>query len=277
MLQGIKAWSPPQVDCVNAVASGQHNVATRSRNTSSAVFSHPAHRSSEQGSEQIPNILGGFAGDWISGLFGSALGVEEKQVIDVLTPWVVPVLVAGLAMWAAYSYGARYAGSAKVATSPPSPNATTVSADIKTFANSELMDRVHAFTKRLRIFELIENGATDVEEAKLDIVNVKVNSLGRMLKSNAEAKKAAESELARLEAKAADLEKARAHRRLSEFQAQFLQEAVQLRAELSRRTGKPVGGADDPVTDLLDKGKFEMKSLGALAGYLHGMVDRLPG
>jgi len=34
--------------------------------------------------------------------------------------------------------------------------------------------------------------------------------------------------------------------------------------------------ADDSATDLLDKGKFELKSLKALIGYLHEMADRLP-
>lgn len=224
----------------------------------------------------LSNIFGGFAGDWISGLFGSTIGVGEKQVIDTLTPWVLPALIAGLAMWAAYAYGARSASS-RIATSPSSLNTAAVSKDIKFLANSKVSDQVHAFTKRLRTFELIENGAIDVEEAKIDIIMAKVDVARRMLKTDVAGQKAVESDLARLEERANNLEMARAQRRLSEFQAQFLQEAVQLRAELSRRTGRPLGGADDPATDLLDKGKFEMKALAALAGYLHSMADRLPG
>jgi len=38
---------------ITTPSSGQHNAATRSRKASSAVFSHPAHRSSEQEGEQI--------------------------------------------------------------------------------------------------------------------------------------------------------------------------------------------------------------------------------
>lgn len=229
----------------------------------------------------LSNVLGGFASDWISGLLGSTVGVEEKQVIEALTPWVLPALIASLAMWAAYSYGARYAGSTKASAPLPTPapvlGATTAaSADMKGFTNPKLADQVQAFTKRLRNFELIENGATDVEEAKIDIMHAKISSLGKMLKGDPASREAIEGEIARLETRANDLEKARAHRRLSEFQAQFLQEAIQLRAELSRRTGRPLHGADDPATDLLDKGKFELKSLKALISYLHEMSDRLP-
>jgi len=215
------------------------------------------------------NVVGGFVDDWITGLLGPAIGLEEKQVIDTLTSWVVPGFLAYLAMWAAYSYGAHHPKLAKAAAHEPAPipalsPVTATPVDVRAITNPELATQLHVFTKRLRTFELIENGATDVEEARIDIMNAKIGTLGRMLKADAASKNAIQSEIAGLETRASDLEMARSRRRLSEFQTQFLQEASQLRAELSRRTGRPVGGPDDPATDLLDKGKFEMKFLRAL-------------
>lgn len=227
------------------------------------------------------NVFGGFVDDWITGLLGPAIGIEEKQVIGTLTSWVVPAGVAYLAMWAAYSYGAHRSKLAKVAVPGPTPipvlGATKAApVDIRIITNQDLAAQVNAFTKRLRSFEAAENGVTDVEEMRLKAVNAKVDlALGKR-GSDAASKEATKGEIAALELKANDLGKARAHRRLSEFQAQFLQEATQLRAELSRRTGRPVSGPDDPATDLLDKGKFDLSALRTLVSYFHEMADRLP-
>lgn len=85
-----------------------------------------------------------------------------------------------------------------------------------------------------------------------------------------------ENEALALEAKANSLDAARECRRLLEFQARFSQEAIRLRAELSRRTGRPAGGVDDPTRDLLDNDEFSLDSLKVLSSYLQEMADRLP-
>ncbi len=73
--------------------SGQHNVANRSRKASPAVFSHPVHRSSEQGGEQIQaeNLIklhkGQLASDRTS--CRSALANQVRLVLHTAAYWLM--------------------------------------------------------------------------------------------------------------------------------------------------------------------------------------------
>jgi len=126
------------------------------------------------------------------------------------------------------------------------------------------------------MFKSLEKGATDVEEARIDVANAKIDSICRILSHDIKEREELEEQILKLETKADALATARNQRRLLEFKAQFLQEAIRLRAELSQRSGRPVGGVDDPTSDLLDNGKFSFELLDMLINYLNEMASRLP-
>lgn len=84
------------------------------------------------------------------------------------------------------------------------------------------------------------------------------------------------SELDDMEAYAREWEAADAERRTSEFKVLFTTEAIDLRNELSRRTGVPVGGGADPTRAILEDGCVSDDTMRALSSSLSDMTERLP-
>lgn len=65
-------------------------------------------------------------------------------------------------------------------------------------------------------------------------------------------------------------------RRLAEFNRKFAHEAIRFKVELSRRTGHPINGPDDPTVELLSQHNLNDKSLEVLCNFLREMVELLP-
>jgi hypothetical protein len=74
----------------------------------------------------------------------------------------------------------------------------------------------------------------------------------------------------------AELLKQDSVRRLAEFNRKFAEEAIRLKVELSRRTGRLIDGPDDPTVELLWEHKLRDNSLQILCDFLQKMAEMLP-
>lgn len=198
-------------------------------------------------------------------------------------PWTLgPAIIVGLALiyWDSKRRQARLTLLPIGSEAPKLNNQfqEQKSRSITNISKEELFQKLESFARRVRSFEESKSEDMDIAIALFDVTNTRVESALLIAKRKASVSEIEdkEREVLALQSKADKLSDARISRLTSEFRAQFLSEAVQLRAELSRRTGRPVGGPDDPTTDLLDNGKFEIDALTTLTNHLHKMADRLP-
>ena len=145
---------------------------------------------------------------------------------------------------------------------------------VRKLSNRELAGRANSLNSILQ-FHWADHATRRYEGTKgIDRISLR----GRMERaSDPEERASFRRELDGLEAFEREWEAADALRVASEFKARFAAKAVELRAELSRRTGIPVGGADDPARAILDEGRVDEATIGALRRALSDLAKRLPG
>lgn len=235
----------------------------------------------------VPPILKGLNG--LLGLGGNADFIishrQEPGWVGTMLDWllnppswaIIPTIVLGLGfiLWDAKKQQVTLPASSAAPRLLNQSSSDTI-LGIEGLSRSALVEQVELLNRRLRQFRHLENALTDVEQAHIDLNTAKLELMVAIMKNDTDEKEVLKSDVKNADAKLRSLEEARVIRRRSEFNMQFANDIAQIRTELARRIGRPIGSVDDPVRDLLGNGPVTDGTLKALGDHLHEMADRLP-